>query len=79
MGWYIRTFRKSFWKSNPLCHWCGIKTELNVPDGTPNQATIDHLYPRGDSRRGSGPGLDPEKLVLACFQCNNNRGNSRVE
>lgn len=46
------------------CWWCG--TQLSE-----KQLTIDHILPK--SRGGSN--LD-ENLRLACFKCNNSRGDS---
>lgn len=46
------------------CWWCGC----HLPS---NQLTLDHLKPR--SRGGSN---SLENLRLACFLCNNSRGNS---
>ncbi|MDY6803740.1 MAG: HNH endonuclease signature motif containing protein [Cyanobacteriota bacterium] len=46
------------------CFWCGQKLEKN-------EQTIDHLIPQ--SRGGSN---SLENLRIACFSCNNSRGNS---
>jgi 5-methylcytosine-specific restriction endonuclease McrA len=46
------------------CWWCG----RHLPS---NQLTLDHLKPK--SRGGSN---SLENLRLACFPCNNSRGNS---
>jgi 5-methylcytosine-specific restriction endonuclease McrA len=47
-----------------LCWWC----ECCLP---PEKLTLDHLKPK--SRGGSN---SLENLRLACFSCNNSRGNS---
>lgn len=47
-----------------ICFWCGNL----LPE---NQLTIDHLKPK--SLGGSN---NLENLRLACFPCNNSRGNS---
>jgi len=44
------------------CWWCGCSSE---------KLTIDHLKPRS---KGGSDSL--ENLRLACFPCNNSRGNS---
>ncbi|MBC7824452.1 MAG: HNH endonuclease [Candidatus Parcubacteria bacterium] len=48
----------------PQCFWCGC----DLPPGT---QTLDHLKPK--SRGGSN---SLENLRLACFSCNNFRGDS---
>lgn len=57
------------------CHWCGCVTLLRARgDKTPNRsvdATIDHLDSRLSGRRGQ---VEGERTVLACYQCNNDRG-----
>jgi len=49
------------------CHWCGRATLL-CDDAAPDQATVDHIIPRG---RG-GPNTI-ENCVSACRQCNDER------
>lgn len=71
-----RTLRRSLWKSNPICHWCGEKTQILMA-GADDYATLDHLYPRGDPRRGANE-WDVSKIVLACLKCNLARGNTRI-
>lgn len=71
-----RTIRRSLFKNNPLCHWCGITMQLEANEAD-DYATLDHLYPRGDPRRG-GNEWDIEKIVLACLKCNLARGNTRI-
>ncbi|WP_373539863.1 HNH endonuclease [Chamaesiphon sp.] len=46
------------------CWWCGCKL-------SPDKITLDHLKPQ--SKGGSN---SLENLRLACFHCNNSRGNS---
>lgn len=62
-----------------LCHWCRrptflypLETKLGTPGRTApmDQATRDHLYSRFDARRQSGDTSN----VLACWQCNHERG-----
>lgn len=67
--------RARLFRADPRCFWCGRKTELNAAHASPAQATVDHLYSR----------LHPQRLmrhnqaggvlhVLACYQCNHERG-----
>ncbi len=49
------------------CHWCSRPTLL-CDNAAPDQATIDHIIPRG---RG-GPNT-VENCVSACRQCNDGR------
>jgi 5-methylcytosine-specific restriction endonuclease McrA len=54
-------------KHGSLCYWCR-------QDFPPSQLTLDHFKPRS---RG---GLNAvENLRLACFPCNNQRGNSLMK
>lgn len=63
------------------CHWC--KCEMIPPpqirplgaSQAPNEATLDHLYPRGEPGRYVDK---PNKYVAACYACNNLRGNTPV-
>ena len=66
--------RKRLFRENPHCYWCSVET-LFVGDGyikrpNPRMATVDHLYSRYDLRRYV---KGNQKLVLACFHCNNSR------
>jgi 5-methylcytosine-specific restriction endonuclease McrA len=51
-------------KYGACCWWCG-------KPGSIDKLTVEHLHPK--SRRGSN---SLENLRLACFTCNNSRGNS---
>lgn len=56
--------KRKLWRDRPhVCHWC--KRALSF-----SAATVDHLVAR--SRGGSN---QRNNLVLACFACNNTRGN----
>ena len=73
------------WSENPKCNWCKKDTILlmrapsqirGVGKVRPreDEATIDHLFSRYNPDRQT-PNLKNEKrLVLACWQCNQNRG-----
>lgn len=58
---------------NKRCKWCGRETIL-PKDGTDSRlwATRDHLYHRKDNRRYKA--LDGSGIVLACGECNVERG-----
>ena len=70
------------WHKDPHCHWCGTETVLRQRDGFgrmhPTDATLDHLFPKyhplkGKTIRGE------EVTVLACYKCNNERGNTYMQ
>lgn len=73
------------WQRSPRCRWCGCLTVLIFrPSKQPGQrlpnigypyceATLDHLYSRLDGRRGHVTD-GTEVTVLACRQCNHQRG-----
>lgn len=66
----IRLFR-----ADPHCFWCGCAVELTAPHGTPNLATVDHLYSRfHPERKAIHNQRDRPLHVLACHACNNERG-----
>jgi hypothetical protein len=70
--------RKRLWEKDPHCCWCGRLTQLITPKHgeptPPDMATIEHLYSKLDEQRKSR-GMK----LLACYECNHNRGNSQVE
>ena len=51
------------------CFWCGKVVRLDVEQEHPDRATVEHLIP--DSRGGGG---GRENLRVACYGCNNRRG-----
>jgi endonuclease I len=53
---------------NWQCYWC--KQECREESGHPNTATIEHITPR--SKGGSN---EMDNLAMACYNCNNRRGN----
>lgn len=68
-----KKMREMLYDEDPRCHWCGRKTVLTHTDGgilPKDAATVDHLYCRLDPRRYMS---DTPKVVLACFECNNER------
>lgn len=55
----------------PFCIWCS--RQLSLTKGVPNTdgaTTVDHIIPHSICRRN-----DRDVLVLACYRCNNKRGN----
>jgi hypothetical protein len=65
-------------RQNGRCHWCKCQMKLletNPPGAFGNVCTLDHLYSRGDPRRGSGRA---EATVAACWDCNNRRGHEHA-
>lgn len=50
------------------CHYCGIRVVLE--QGRNNSATRDEIIPRSE-----GGTRTPDNVVMACFTCNNTRGN----
>jgi hypothetical protein len=79
-GWKRRKTTALFAEQGGLCWWCGCETILMV--GKPiqpvvrNRATIDHLRDRTNPTR-SHPCIPGEKrIVMACWECNNERGNA---
>lgn len=64
-----KQIREKYYKSNPYCFWCGIKTVLeHINRNANNLATLDHIFHKfHPSRQFCG------KTVLACNQCNSDR------
>lgn len=56
-------------RDGPRCCWCGEDTTPGVSG--PRQATIEHLLPRS-----KGGALVPGNLAVACYGCNNGRGDA---
>lgn len=62
-------------RSDPRCFWCGRKTELDAAHADPVLATVDHLYSRLHPQRvGKHSRYENVLHVLACYQCNHERG-----
>lgn len=60
------------------CHWCDKPVYLQI-SGTPlppNTGTLDHVFTKGDPRRGNHKLRERNAIefVLACHPCNNERG-----
>ena len=72
----VRERKLLLWRRDPHCHWCGVETQL-APDGSgrqfPTLATLDHLDNRLSGTRIENAYRE-ERTVLACAQCNNERG-----
>lgn len=62
------------------CYWCAnpmiaaIESPQRGVKHPPNEATIDHLEDRFNSNRGLFTGTNERRRVLACRQCNEDRG-----
>jgi hypothetical protein len=79
-----RQRRRNLWVADPHCWWCGRLTRYASRKGgkaarkagyqDPDLATVDHLA----TWRNRPPGVDrrrlPEVTVLACRECNRDRG-----
>ena len=56
------------------CYYCAC--EMNQINGSPQQATIEHLIDKWSSPKHRK--IESESnLVAACFHCNNSRGSAR--
>lgn len=71
--------RKRLQQQNGLCHWCDTPVQFGLKgkrgQQLPHSATEDHVFPKGDPRRielATNTGVITK--VIACFQCNNERG-----
>jgi hypothetical protein len=78
-----RTKRRNalFLAQDGLCYWCGCQTiqvEMKPRQRQPgNLATLDHLRDRTNpKRREDAQGQNDVRYVMACFDCNNGRGNA---
>lgn len=63
---------EQFIKQNGKCHWCKHPMERRNSKSR-RFATIEHLLPLA-----KGGADDPSNCVLACFLCNNRRGDARL-
>lgn len=71
----LRALRLKLWIENPRCHWRGVDTNIehSAPTLHPADATLDHIYHRGDPRRRVNLPKGEADVVLACSHCNNRR------
>ena len=74
--------RNRLFGKSPYCFWCGRKLiHPNIvkrhQTNPPNMATIDHLKDRLDPDRKINS-FDIPRTVLSCLECNNKRGQERV-
>lgn len=80
---YFKTRRARLMEKDPHCHWCGCEV-FEYDDKNrkkPDQATIEHLFPRMSPMRaliGDAYGR-AKTLVLACYKCNNERAKQELE
>jgi 5-methylcytosine-specific restriction endonuclease McrA len=73
----IRRRRKDLSKRDPYCWYCGIQVfEYGLDGGPvpPDQATLEHLFSRRNPERREAVPLPSLRRVLACYDCNNDRG-----
>ena len=72
-GRRLRTFLLE--RDGPRCHWCHVlpRDPLEVGDLADCAATVDHL----DTPR-IGRNVHPDRAVLACRRCNQDRGSLTV-
>lgn len=68
--WISRTRAYLKRKQNGKCWICGVKMDFEHRHSE-TFATIDHLHPLS-----KGGGWKRKNLSLACYSCNNRRGNS---
>jgi 5-methylcytosine-specific restriction endonuclease McrA len=60
---------------NWKCHYCKLELDIVEPYiKKANQPTFEHLIPLG-----KGGADHPDNLVVACFRCNQSRGNLGAE
>ena len=64
-------------RDGPHCRWCGRLTHEPALVGVsaPHTRTLDHIVPRS---RGSAK-WDLSNVVIACHECNQERGNLAVD
>lgn len=55
-------------RQNWRCCYCGIRVQDDIKQAT-DSATLEHVVPRCHG----GPD-DESNIVIACFECNNSRG-----
>jgi hypothetical protein len=73
-----KKIRHRLFKENPFCFWCGKETLLLDREGGSahaDEATLEHLFDKFDERRYQEGG---NKVVIACYLCNFNRGKQRA-
>ena len=67
------TRREVLWiKEGKKCHFCGKPTRL-CKEGDHDQATTEHLIPRGN-----GGTNDEDNLASSCLQCNQRRNHEDI-
>lgn len=67
-----RRKERLFAEQNGLCYYCQNPMRLvHGANGEPDLATLDHVVPLS----AGGPRGPTLNTVVACYQCNNERGN----
>ena len=59
-------------RQNHRCCYCGVRT--TTVQGLNHSATVDHIVPSS-----CGGADNPENYAIACYKCNNKRGNTPYE
>jgi len=69
---WVQQDGKCFWCQSPtlLALWC-VETHETPPD---NLATLEHLLHSRDPRRRVPPVGGEQRLAMACYRCNQDRG-----
>lgn len=78
--------KKHRWKVGQPCHWCRVAMTPPVASEKhlATTATDEHLITQGKFKKLKDPELrklkdHPDNVVIACFRCNNLRGNISFE
>lgn len=80
----VQTKVSQFHRQAGRCYWCGRGMIWHKPkrfEASPDNAvTVDHVYAIGHPKRTMFKKKGkPSPIVLACHQCNNERGNMDFE
>jgi hypothetical protein len=70
------TRRRTLWRRDPHCFWCGRLTVFEAFNSD-DAATLEHIYHRNHPRRRDARRHLPG-TVLACRRCNSERGSPEV-
>ena len=67
-----------------LCIWCNNPARLiewDTANGKPpdDMATLEHVVPRGDKKRGTFPDDGERRYAMACYACNHARGTKHMK
>lgn len=62
-----------------VCVWCGKTCKLDGEQYDMDLGTVDHMFPRSDPRRLTPNSNGIYRKLLACYRCNNTRGETLFE